>query len=57
MIRDPFKRHTVILHLTEYSLQMIIQLIASSNPSQSDEELIVQLHTELNEILTKIRNE
>jgi hypothetical protein len=56
-MRDPFKNHTILIHLTENSLQVIIRLLAQSNPSGTEEGLVVQLHTELSDILKKIQSQ
>lgn len=54
-VRDPFAIHNVLLHLTEYQLQLLINLLARSNPSGADEGFVVQTHIELSEILDRIR--
>jgi uncharacterized protein involved in tolerance to divalent cations len=54
-MKNLFKEHEITLKLTEYKLRLLMQIITSSNPYETDEKFVVEIYSQLEEALKKIQ--
>lgn len=54
---NPFQKYTLSMQLNIYQIELLIRILASSNPSASEEDTVMQIHGEISQALVRLKNE